>query len=99
MYVEASGRRDQDKSRIILDGDDIRRGGEGCLRFFYNMNGFHTGTLSVFVRENNGPRKTMWALAGDQKQNWYRAAVDLSMNSINEVGECAAPMKLFIMPL
>ncbi len=71
--------------RIMLQGSDFRRSGQNCLRFYYSMNGFHCGTLDVYTRTNNGPRVIKWKMLGDQGKGWDRAAVDLDMNSVNEV--------------
>ena len=58
--------------------------GLACLRFAYNMNGFHMGELMVFVMEN-GQKKEKWTMSGDQLQDWHLAAVDLRMNSVSQV--------------
>ena len=56
------------------------------MRFWYNLNGYHMGTLSVFVRTNNGQDLRMWMMKGDNGPNWKRAAVDLNMDNVNRVG-------------
>ena len=81
MYVESSNSRNKDTARIMLQGDDFNMQSEGCLRFYYTMNGFHCGSLSVFSRRDDGPSVAMWSLSGDQHQNWHKAAIDFSMSS------------------
>ena len=72
--------------RLRLEGNDFRRGGRNCLRFYYSMNGFHCGELAVYTRIKNGNRVTRWKLDGDlETRDWQRAAVDLDMSSVTEV--------------
>lgn len=68
-----------------MEGDDFRRSGPNCLRFYYSMNGFHCGQLTVYTRVNNGNRVTRWKMAGDQGRGWQSAAVDVNMNGVTEV--------------
>jgi hypothetical protein len=60
------------------------------MRFWYNMNGFHIGTLSVLTRMNSGQNMQMWQMTGDKGPNWFRAAVDINMNGVQQVSsmEC-----------
>lgn len=71
--------------RLRLEGNEFRRSGRNCLRFYYSMNGFHCGQLAVYNRMNNGNRVMRWKMEGDQGRDWQRAAVDLDMNSVTEV--------------
>ena len=70
---------------MILEGNSVVGSGRVCLRFNYNMNGFHVGALSVYIVEN-GVRKEKWRLVGDQLQNWRPAAADLNMDGVSQVG-------------
>ena len=70
--------------RLFIEGTNVISSGNACLRFAYNMNGYHMGTLLVYVIEN-GVKKEKWKMVGDQLQNWRQAAVDLRMNSVSQV--------------
>ena len=56
-----------------------------CVRFDYNMNGYHTGTLRVFTQVNGGPPVTSFELQGDQMITWKHAALDLDLGASTEV--------------
>lgn len=70
--------------RLFIEGSDSQRSGANCLRFFYTMNGFHTGTLLVYVIRN-GVRQQRWFLRGDQLQDWHQAAVELNLDGVSQV--------------
>ena len=57
-----------------------------CLRFGYNMNGYHAGRLTVYKRVAGGPRQSVWSLAGDHGFRWHYAAVYVQMKRVTEVG-------------
>ena len=62
----------------------FNRDSRNCLRFNYNMNGFHTGILRVFMDSGEG-RKEKWQMKGDQKAQWTSAAVDVEMTGMRDV--------------
>jgi len=56
-----------------------------CLRFFFCMNGYHSGLLRVYVRVGGGPRQVCWQMHGDQGPDWRSADIELNMTSVTEV--------------
>lgn len=70
-------------NRLILL-DDVMSNTK-CLRFFYCMNGFHTGILRVYRIVNDISRDFVWKMSGDRLPGWKMAAIDLNMTSVTEV--------------
>jgi hypothetical protein len=70
-------------SRLILQ-DDIKADSK-CLRFFYTMNGFHTGTLRVYKIISDVRREFVWMMSGDQLPGWKSAVIEINMTSVTEV--------------
>ena len=57
-----------------------------CLRFAFNMNGFHTGHLRVYTKAGAGaPRKIPWTMMGDKGIEWKHATVELVSSEAVEV--------------
>ncbi len=71
-------------SSVLLEGSAFENVGQNCLRFYYNMNGFHTGTLRMFVNSGSG-REIQWSNTGDQYQEWKQISLDLNINNPTEV--------------
>jgi len=56
-----------------------------CMRFYFTMNGFHTGILRVYRVISDVLRDFLWMMSGDQLPGWKIAAVDINMTSVTEV--------------
>lgn len=56
-----------------------------CLRFYYTMNGFHTGALRVYRLINDVRREFLWEMSGDKLPGWHIAVIDINMTSVTEV--------------
>ncbi len=68
-----------------MDGSDFRGEGPRCLRFYFSMNGHHTGSLRVFAQNSGRGERYLWTLTGDQKQGWHPAAVNVDGNGLTQV--------------
>jgi len=69
-----------------VEGGDVYAGGpRKCLRFFYCMNGYHSGLLRVYVRRGDSPRTVRWQMYGDQLTGWRSADIELNITSVTEV--------------
>ena len=79
MYIEASGRSEGDKARLISP----TLLGPQCMTFFYNMFGFTMGSLVIYIRETSGGNERMiWVQSGNKGLPWKEEHL-----SINEKDE------------
>ncbi|XP_033116799.1 MAM and LDL-receptor class A domain-containing protein 2-like [Anneissia japonica] len=50
-----------------------------CLEFWYNMNGRHSETLKVYIKDPKAPLGSPeWTMSGDHGDRWYRATVSVN---------------------
>ena len=82
MYIEASGRSEGDKARLISP----TLLGPQCMTFFYNMFGFTMGSLVIYIRDTSGGNESItWVQSGNKGLAWKEEHL-----SINEEDEYQA---------
>ena len=65
-------------AEAILVSETFFTGGvPWCLEFYYHMYGNDIGSLSVYVREDNGQEALVWERSGNQGNAWHRASVHI----------------------
>ena len=69
-----------------MEGTDFTSTGMHCLRFYYCMNGYHSGELRVYTRQSGENNRKKWSMSDDQKNGWRKAAVEINMDRVVEVG-------------
>ena len=78
LYIEASGRLENDTARIISPIYNASYTENGCFSFWYHMFGATTGALNVYFKEEkeNSPR-LMFTKDGDQGNYWFHGVFNL----------------------
>jgi len=79
MYIEASSPRRKGDNAVMETTVGV--GSNACLTFYYNMFGFHIGTLNV--RLGNQLKFTK---SGPQGKQWIKAEVPLETVGTQKVG-------------
>lgn len=71
---------------MLLDGDLVSQATDWvCVRFQYNMNGFHIGTLRVATDTVMGDTVYAWNIGHNQTASWNKAAVDINTTTVDQV--------------
>ncbi|KAI0233996.1 MAM and LDL-receptor class A domain-containing protein 1 [Lamellibrachia satsuma] len=89
MYAEASSRRKQQVARLRLFSNVFPHGDATlCLRFAYNLNGFHVGRLRVYKGHSYYYlyRVYLWSVARDHGVGWHTAALQITISVWYHIG-------------
>lgn len=79
MYMEMSGRRRNQKARLVSIKFHALKGGACQMRLFYHMFGRHTKDLNVYIqRDGSDKYTTVFSATGNIGDRWNKALVDLS---------------------
>eukprot|EP00795_Rhopilema_esculentum_P012712 gene12712-3431_t len=79
MYMETSGRRQNQKARLVSILFNALKGGSCKMRMFYHMFGTHTKDLNVYVQLNGSQSyTTVYTATGNLGDKWRKAVIDLS---------------------
>ncbi len=79
MYIEASGRKLNQKARLVSLKFHAMKGGMCKMRMFYHMYGRHTNDLNVYIeRSDSGRYISLFTAKGDLGDKWLKSVVDLS---------------------
>ena len=80
MYTEASfPRRSGETARLI--GLSYGPTSASCLKFYYHMYGFTTGTLNVYIQTGASLGSPVWTQTGDQGDSWILARITVTSES------------------
>ncbi|XP_017879403.1 uncharacterized protein LOC108624526 [Ceratina calcarata] len=78
LYIEASGRLENDTARIISPIYNSSYTDSGCFSFWYHMYGATVGTLNVyFKKEKDLLPRLMFSKEGDQGNQWLQGFFNL----------------------
>jgi len=77
-YIEASGKKEGDKARLISLSIRAKEGGKCSLRFYYHMFGKDVKDLNVYALTKSGQLNPVFKASGDLGDVWQFANVDLS---------------------
>ena len=77
MYIEATGRKEGDKARLISLPIQALKGGNCTLRFYYHMRGKHIKDLNIYLLRENGLEFKKSA-TGDYGDVWAEFVLNLS---------------------
>lgn len=77
LYVESSGRRENDVARLRSKLMSRVNSDEKCLRFLYHMYGRSIGSLTVRLEPVDGPKKVLFSKSGSQGRRWKSAEMSL----------------------
>ena len=79
MYMEMSGRRRNDKARLVSIKFHALQGGACQMRMFYHMFGRHAKDLNVYIqRDGSSAYTTLLTATGNIGDRWNKAVIDLS---------------------
>ncbi|XP_047128245.1 MAM and LDL-receptor class A domain-containing protein 1 isoform X1 [Hydra vulgaris] len=77
MYIEATGRKEGDKARLMSLPVQAKKGGNCTLRFFYHMTGLHVKDLNIYLLKDNAI-EFVTSANGDYGDVWTEFVVNLS---------------------
>ena len=79
MYMEMSGRKRNDKARLVSIKFHALNGGACQMRMFYHMFGQHTKDFNVYLqRDGSDTYRTLFTATGNVGDRWNKAVIDLS---------------------
>ena len=79
MYMEMSGKRRNDKARLVSIKFHALKGGACQMRMFYHMFGRHSKDFTVYIqREGSASYTTLFTATGNLGDKWNKAVIDLS---------------------
>ncbi|XP_012148151.2 uncharacterized protein LOC100878685 isoform X1 [Megachile rotundata] len=78
LYIEASGRLENDTARIISPIYNASYTDDGCFSFWYHMFGGTIGVLNVYFKAEKDPwPRLMFSKEGDQGNQWFHGIFNL----------------------
>nr|XP_012148153.1 PREDICTED: MAM and LDL-receptor class A domain-containing protein 2-like isoform X3 [Megachile rotundata] len=78
LYIEASGRLENDTARIISPIYNASYTDDGCFSFWYHMFGGTIGALNVYFKAEKDPwPRLMFSKEGDQGNQWFHGIFNL----------------------
>eukprot|EP00794_Sanderia_malayensis_P017044 gene17044-18759_t len=79
MYMETSGKRLNQKTRLVSLKFHALKGGMCKMRLFYHMYGRHTKDLNVYIeRSDSGKYVGLFTATGNLGDKWLKTVIDLS---------------------
>ncbi|XP_043799535.1 uncharacterized protein LOC122718513 [Apis laboriosa] len=77
LYIEASGRLQNDSARIISPIYNASYTDSGCFSFWYHMYGATIGALNIYFKQENLLPRLMFTKEGDQGNQWLHGIFNL----------------------
>ena len=79
VYIEASGRQEGHRARLISPMLTGHSGQASCLIFYYHMYGYMMGELNVYIKNSTSDNlgTAQWALSGNRGNKWRAAELEI----------------------
>ncbi|XP_011882600.1 PREDICTED: MAM and LDL-receptor class A domain-containing protein 1-like isoform X2 [Vollenhovia emeryi] len=77
LYIEASGRLENDTARIISPLYNSSLTESGCFSFWYHMYGATIGSLNIYFKQEDAAPRLIFTKSGEQGNQWFHGIANL----------------------